>query len=127
LRRSGNGGEQANQKSGYEMSFMAADGFDLSICHSASSEEAENCDAHVWCIGVIEEDMDSFNSEGSEVLGDGLIPDAFVDTYKTFDESEPADEIFPEILIEFGTKVDYTVMDHLLDEQSDWTKEEVAM
>jgi hypothetical protein len=77
------------------MTFVAVEGLDLSICHSTSSHREEE-DAQSWCIGVDDDDMYSFDSEESKAVSDGSIPDAFFDTFKTFDESDPEEEDVPE-------------------------------
>jgi hypothetical protein len=77
------------------MTFMAEEGLDISICHGTSSQgEKENAQSR--CIGVDDDDMYSFDSEESKAVSDGLLPDAFFDTFEISDESDLEEESMPE-------------------------------
>jgi hypothetical protein len=108
---------------------MAVEGLDLSICHSTSSQGEEE-DSQSWCIGVDDDDIYSFDSEESKAVSDGSIPDAFFDTFETFDESDPEEEDMPEwqeTPYEGAVRQEHSGMNSLMFSQGNWTQKEVAM
>jgi hypothetical protein len=111
------------------MTFMAVEGLDMSICHSTSSQEEEK-DVQSWCIGVDDDDMYSFDSEESKAVNDGSIPDAFFDTFETFDELDPEEEDMPEwqeTPCERAVRQGHSGMNYPMNSQGNWTQKEVAM
>jgi hypothetical protein len=111
------------------MTFMAEEGLDISICHSTSSQgEEEN--AQSGCIRVDDDDMYSIDSAESKAVSDGSIPDAFFDTFKTFDESDPEEESMPEwqeVPCEGTVRHEPNGMNYPMNSQGNWTQKEVAM